>query len=547
MSDKLLQNKHWKEAERRAKVLAALPEQLGPGDVADAMEALGVSRATVFRLLRRYREDQRTSSMLPRPKGPKPVMQPLQSEIETIVRHHFTRLYATRRKPTRARFWREVAADCRAEGFPAPSIRRLGRWLKEQDQADLMRRREGKGKSEPVFLATPGGLAAATPLEIVQIDHTRVDVTVVDPVTRLAVGRPTLTVAIDVNTRMVLGFYLSLEPPSLTAVALCLTHAVMDKSAWLAARGMANAWPAQGIPKLIHVDNGAEFHAHAFERACSEYGIELAYRPPGTPRFGGHIERLIGTMMGAVHLLPGSHFSNTRERGDLDSEAEAVMTLRELEVYMALEITGAYHARVHKALDLPPQAVWNVAFTDAEPRLPQDPRQFLIDFLPGEERVLQRDGLHLFHIRYWSNELRWLMGRSARKATIKYDPRDLLLVFVKTEDGIIEARPADLTRPSITLWEHRSARRALREAGRKAVDEELIFSTILAQRALVDEAQRTTKAIRRERNRRSHLRSQKLIDITPELADQEPGSKDQGETGKPLTLPYYEVEEWDDD
>lgn len=92
---------------------------------------------------------------------------------------------------------------------------------------------------------------------------------------------------------MALGFYLSLEAPSLTAVALCLTHAVMDKTAWLASRGIAADWPAHGIPNIIHVDNGAEFHARAFERACAEHRIELTYRPPGTPRFGGHIERLI--------------------------------------------------------------------------------------------------------------------------------------------------------------------------------------------------------------------------------------------------------------
>jgi putative transposase len=58
----------------------------------------------------------------------------------------------------------------------------------------------------------------------VQMDHTKVDVTVVDPITRLPVGRPTLTLAIDVATRMAIGFHLSLDPPSLTAVALCLTH-----------------------------------------------------------------------------------------------------------------------------------------------------------------------------------------------------------------------------------------------------------------------------------------------------------------------------------
>ena len=139
-----------------------------------------------------------------------------------------------------------------------PSIRRLSRWLARHDKAELLRQREGKAKSEAVFLATPGKLEAAAPLAIVQIDHTKVDVTVVDPVTRLPIGRPTLTLAIDVNTRVAMGFHLSLEPPSLTAVALCLTHGVMDKTGWLLARGIEAEWPARGIPRVIHVDNGAE-------------------------------------------------------------------------------------------------------------------------------------------------------------------------------------------------------------------------------------------------------------------------------------------------
>lgn len=312
MSDNPVADKDWAEAEHRAKVLEELPEQLTPGDVEWAMRQLDVSRATLFRLMRQFREDGRTSALLPNTRGPKPGMQPLNPAVQAIVSGLFRDFYATRRKPTKTRFWREVAADCRAQGLVPPSIRRLGRWLEQKDQAKLMAKREGKDKAERRHLATPGALTANQPLDIVQIDHTKADVTVVDPVTRRPVGRPTLTVAIDVNTRMVIGFHLSLEPPSLLSVALCLTHAVMDKSHWLAARGIGTEWPARGIPKAIFVDNGAEFHAHAFERACSEYQIDLQHRPPGTPRYGGHIERLIGTMMGAVHLLPGSHFSNMR-------------------------------------------------------------------------------------------------------------------------------------------------------------------------------------------------------------------------------------------
>lgn len=547
MSDNPVADQDWEEAEFRARVLAELPEQLTEGDVAWAMRQLGVSRATVFRLAKQFRDNARTSALLPNSSGPKPGMQPMEPAIEAIVTHHFKAFYATRRKPTKTRFWREVAADCRAKGLAPPSIRRLGRWLDLKDQAKLMARREGKDKAERRHLATPGTLTAVRPLDIVQIDHTKADVTVVDPVTRRPLGRPTLTVAIDVNSRMILGFHLSLEPPSLLSVALCLTHAVMDKSHWLAARGINTDWPGHGIPKAIYVDNGAEFHARAFGLACAEYQIDLRYRPPGTPRYGGHIERLIGTMMGAVHLLPGSHFSNIFERGDLDAEAEAVMTLAELETWLALEITGSYHARVHSALETTPAAAWTTRKDAAKLRMPADLRQFLVDFLPSEQRVLQRDGFHLFHIRYWSDELRWLMGSDSRKYTLKYDPRDLSRIFVLTEDGIIEARPADLTRPAITLWEHHAARRALREAGRRSVDEELIFRTIEAQRDLVDSAARQTKAIRRHQARRAHLNPRGVIDVTPvpEVPEALPAPENKSNALK--DHPGFYVEEWYDD
>jgi putative transposase len=547
MSDNPLRDKAWEDAEHRVAVLAGLPERLGAEDVARAMRQLNVSRSTLFRWIKRYREDGRTSTMLPSSRGPKPGMQPLDPAVEEIVARQFKDFYATRRKPTKTRFWREVSADCRAQGLSAPSIRRLGRWLDLKDQAKLVARREGKDKADRRHLATPGTLTADRPLDIVQIDHTKADVTVVDPVSRRPLGRPTLTVAIDVNTRMVLGVHLSLEPPSLLSVALCLTHAVMEKSHWLAARGINTDWLAHGIPKAIYVDNGAEFHSRAFERACSEYQIDLQHRPPGTPRYGGHIERLIGTMMGAVHLLPGSHFSNIFERGDLDAEAEAVMTLDELETWLALEITGSYHVRVHSALETTPAVVWAARVEEAQLRMPADLRQFLVDFLPSEQRVLQRDGLHLFHIRYWADDLRWLMGRESRKFTLKYDPRDLSRIFVLTEEGIIEARPADLTRPAITLWEHRAARRALREAGRRSVDEELIFSTIQTQRDLVDSAARQTKAIRRHQARRAHLERGPMIDVTPDEQAPEALPALQTRSNALKDHPGFYVEEWYDD
>ena len=85
MSDNSVADKDWEEAEFRAKLLAELPEQLTEGDVAWAMQQLDVSRATVYRLAKQFREDARTSALLPNTSGPKPGMQPLDPAVEAVV------------------------------------------------------------------------------------------------------------------------------------------------------------------------------------------------------------------------------------------------------------------------------------------------------------------------------------------------------------------------------------------------------------------------------------------------------------------------------
>jgi putative transposase len=65
----------------------------------------------------------------------------------------------------------------------------------------------------------PGTLEATQALELVQIDHTLADVIIVDSHHRRSIGRPWLSLAIDVATRSVLGFHVGLEAPSALAVA----------------------------------------------------------------------------------------------------------------------------------------------------------------------------------------------------------------------------------------------------------------------------------------------------------------------------------------
>jgi putative transposase len=259
----------------------------------------------------------------------------------------------------------------------------------------------------------------------------------------------------------------------------------------------------------VHVDNGKEFHSLALERGCREHGIHLDYRPVRTPHYGGHIERLMGTLMGRVHALPGTTFSNIREKGDLNPEAAAILTLRELEKAFALDVLGPYHMEVHSTLGIPPLAAWSERLTrrTGPPSVPSDGTQWLLDFLPFKEVTVRREGIRLHSIFYYDDVLTTWLGTEKCRLRAKYDPRDLSRVFLQDDSRRHwPIRYRDLARPAITLWEHRAAVKDLRARGRSLVDEQSIFEAVTARRAVVAEAAVKTKAARREFERGAHLR-----------------------------------------
>jgi putative transposase len=490
----------WEEACRREDVVRDLlrlhPEGAPATAVAEACQSLMVSRATLFRLIERFKRQQTVSSLLPRKRGRAPGSKNPDEARDRLIRRTIERLYLAPERVSFARLVKEVRLLCFREGHMAPSWRTVKARLAEIDRRTQAMRR-GDQRAMAATRAVPGEYRVSRPLEIVQLDHTRVDVVVVDEETREPVGRPWITLAMDVFSRMVTGFYLTMEAPSRLSISLCLLHAVFDKTAWLAERQIDAKWPTSGLPETIHVDNGADFRSRAFERACRDEGVRLVWRPPGEPHYGGHIERLIGTQMGAVHLLPGTTFGSIVERGDYDAKGTAVLTLRELERYIGLEIAGRYHLSIHSGLKRPPIAVWREREGEIPLRMPRDRMAFWVSFLPEEERTLRRDGIHLFGLRYWSPALTADVGRVEDKMLVKYDPRDLSRVFVRRPTGnFVEARYADLTLPSITLSEARAARRALNAKGRREVDMRAIVRTAVAQRTLVDAAKKATRATR---------------------------------------------------
>ncbi|SMX46220.1 hypothetical protein MAA8898_03365 [Maliponia aquimaris] len=67
--------------------------------------------------------------------------------------------------------------------------------------------------------------------------------------------------------------------------------------------------------------------------------------------------------------------------------------------------------------------------------IPFEIEAFQVSFLPSELRKAWRDGIHLFEIRHWSDALAGRVGRGERKVVVRYDPRDLSVIWVELDDG----------------------------------------------------------------------------------------------------------------
>ncbi|WP_132279694.1 Mu transposase C-terminal domain-containing protein [Neorhizobium sp. JUb45] len=496
-----IDEKLWEEACRRAGAIREfLKRRSGDatsGDMALLAVELGVSRATAFRLIKLFRGGGTVMSLVERKPGRPDGRRVLDKGREEIILTTINRYYLTKNRPGISQLVRDIRTSCLSAGLKPPHRRTIETRLKD---INLHKRAKQRGESEIVkrTTAVPGGLTASRPLQIVQVDHTKADIFVVDEETRLPIGRPWLTLAMDVCSRMVTGFYLAMDAPSRLSTSLCLLHSVFDKSPWLRERELIEPWPVAGLPETLHVDNGSDFRSRAFKRGCDDAGVAIDWRPPGEPRFGGHIERLIGTQMGRLHLLPGTTFSNARELGEYDSKRHSALTLRELERYIALDIVGNYHQSIHRTLGRPPIAVWREHEGDIPLRLPQDRMRFWLTFLPEQERTLQPTGIHLFGMRYWSAALSADVGTADRRLLVKYDPRDMSRVFVRRpSSSFVEARYADLTLASVTLHEALAARRTLLAKGRREVNTRAIVGTAIEQRKLVNAAMKATATVRR--------------------------------------------------
>lgn len=495
---------------------------------------LQISVPTLYRLIKEFKETGKSTAFLQKKRPGGKGKGRIAPAVEEIIQANLKEKYLTTQKPTLTAIYEEIRQDCTLAKLKVPSFNTVKIRIAQIDEAIAARRRLG-AKAGDRFNASLGSIPDADwPLAIAQMDHTKLPVIIVDDVYRLPINRAWVTFIIDVFSRMILGMYLTLDAPSAMSAGLCMANALLRKDDLLETleKPEFNAfWPSYGAMDVIHVDNAREFRGDMLKYATKEYNIDLNLRPVKNPRYGAHIERLMGTFSETLKKVPGATFSGPNEKGEYKAEDCAILTIDELEKWLISEICK-YHTEDHAGIGVCPLQKWDEGIVGTKtqrgrglPLLFLDERKLKIDFMPFQERCISGNGVILNEIEYFSDVLRPWINRKSKdnpkqneKYRFRYDPRDISIIYFYDEaiGRYFEIPYRNTSHPAVSIWELKAARKIAKAQGKSTVDEHAVFQIVEYQRAILAESAQKTKAARKEQQR--HAQNEKAAKKKTNLA-----------------------------
>ncbi|MEO2219631.1 Mu transposase C-terminal domain-containing protein [Chromobacterium vaccinii] len=373
-----------------------------------------------------------------------------------------------------------------------PTLRTIQRRVKALDPYIVARARKGKEAAERIARAAGRQVISPRPMFLVQIDTHYLDITLRDPDTGEVIGRPYLVCIIDVHTRVVVGVYISMLPPSATTTLA----AVKDMLTRLG-RGLPG-----GVPVKIIPDNGVEFKNSAFVRLCARLGIIINPAEIRDPNDKPHIESFFRTLTYfLVQKCAGTTFSNPAARGDYDSHRKAALILEKLIEYINEWIDNVYHQTIHTRTGRAPILAWKDATQNWEAPIFEPEEVDAIARRP-ETRTIHRGRVVVDHIEYFSHALATLEALKETRVTVLINELDLHEVYIEhpSERGVLiraESTNPDYTH-GLTWYEHQEAQKhkaALTESDRQRLGP---YCDLLARWTLFQKIQADSTLARRQ-------------------------------------------------
>ncbi len=320
----------------------------------------------------------------------------------------------------------------------AISYRAFYNRIKKLPRYEQMKSREGTYRADVEFRAIGCHQRPNRIMERVEIDHTPLDLILIDDESLVPIGRPNLTLLIDVYSHCIVGFNLSFFQPGYESVRNALLNCISPKDYTRTKYPMIeHDWPCYGKPETLVVDNGVEFWSSSLEQSCLELGINIQYNPVRKPWLKPMIERVFGTInRKLLDSLPGKTFSNIIKKGDYDPQENALIRFSTFLEIFHHWIIDVYHYEPDSRMRYIPAISWQHGSKIAPPAtiVGNDLAMLEIILSISLKCMHKRTGVERYKLRYDSDELAFYRMRypdnGKRYVMVKLNPRDISYVYI---------------------------------------------------------------------------------------------------------------------
>ncbi len=455
--------KQFKELQRRLDVVRRLDGLRNRTDADFEREAktAGYCKSEVYRLLRNYKTNKRDIKALSRehlrgtsnsPDDGRRADRAVESLTSSVINEWG--LTKERRHPTSVHniVTREVerlnslhAQDPNWKALEAPSLSYVSRKIRALSPKQVTLRCYGSDAYEAKYGPHGGEFPDKLyPLHTIAADNKEVPVMIVDEEGGV-IGKPYLTLGIDVFSRCIWSFSLSIGQPEDDDIGRTIVFGCLPKGQYIKKLGLDCEWPIHGMPEGFHVDNGMDYSGSLVGDGCDGWNIKLTHSPPHHPWFKAHIERFFRTLdTKLISNFRGKTFSSALElrEGDYKPELEAHLTITQLERFIVRFIAEEYHNTPQDDLGgATPLEMWKAGLDEASFPIkpPADIERFKVDFYShpdqGGTRTIGNDGVHFAEIVYTGKALVDLPrhekdGKTKKAYRIRYDPTDIRDIYI---------------------------------------------------------------------------------------------------------------------
>ncbi|MDZ8095788.1 MAG: Mu transposase C-terminal domain-containing protein [Nostoc sp. DedQUE05] len=481
---------------------------------------LGVSTRQVERLLKQYHDDKLSESagVQRSDKGKHRVSEDWQEFIKAIYEESLKNKHPISPASIVREVKRHAIVDLKLKPGDYPhqaTVYRILDPLIAQHKQKTKVRNPGSGSWMTVVTKDGQLLRADFSNQIIQCDHTELDIRIVDSDGNLWSDRPWLTTVVDTFSSCIVGFHLWIKQPGSTEVALSLRHAILPKK-YPEDYQLNKVWEICGPPlQYFFTDGGKDLGSKHLKAIGKKLGFkcELRDRPPE----GGIVERLFGTINTQVLKdLPGYTGSNVQERPK-NAEKEACLTIQDIDKILASFFCDIYN---HEPYPKDPRETrFERWFTGMGRKLPEplDERELDICLMKEAQRVVQAHGSIQFeNLIYRGESLKAYRGEFV---TLRYDPDHILTLYIyscETNDNGEEflgyAHAVNMDTHDLSIEELK----ALNKERSQARKEHFNYDALLAlgkRKELVKERKEDKKEKRRSEQKRLRSASKKVSNV----------------------------------